>query len=475
MQDRLARSPAAAIAADVIAWLERLAPVDSRRAFKTVREAQQAFEGLVSGGALAMGITPARVKGVLTAIAALAEAPASPASIETPSSGSQELAPSIRTSAPERADARGTASATVDAAAGATAGTDADIDIEALLALEAELEGGTSAPAPAAPFERHPSSAPSVGSPAVVLPVPEPVAAEPTVPEPTVPESVVLEPVVPEPLGLEPVVPEPFVPAKPDVEPALDALALERHDLERQFAALLDTVAPADEAPIHLIPETPLTSEPLVDARVLWSSMPADVTDLAEPIVDAVADDAALSMLVDDAVDADVPEAVPVPDVDAEAVVDAVSEVPEVLVSEEPIVVPQADEPLLAATVEHVPSDWWKEALPWRVEEQATPESAAVGEDFGYLSLDDIEARATDVEPVPEAELGVAADAPLEATTTNRRRPTPPRSPPSPPRLNPRAWRALAMLPVRSPTSTSSSKSKSRPRPTRRPRYRWRR
>ena len=90
-QDRLARSPAAGIAGDVMAWLERLAPVDSRRAFKTVREAQQAFEVLVSGSALAMGITPARVKGAVAAVTAITPAPA--VTLDAPSAPAVVAAP----------------------------------------------------------------------------------------------------------------------------------------------------------------------------------------------------------------------------------------------------------------------------------------------------------------------------------------------------------------------------------------------
>ncbi len=71
VHDRLGRSPSAAVAGDVVAFLERLAPVDSRRAFKTVREAQQAYEGLVAGSATSMGVTLARVKAVFAAAAAL--------------------------------------------------------------------------------------------------------------------------------------------------------------------------------------------------------------------------------------------------------------------------------------------------------------------------------------------------------------------------------------------------------------------
>ena len=80
VQDRLGRSPSAPIASDVVAVLERLAPVDSRRAFKTVRDAQQALEGLFSGGGAALGASPARVKSVVAAVAAIAAAEAPAAS-----------------------------------------------------------------------------------------------------------------------------------------------------------------------------------------------------------------------------------------------------------------------------------------------------------------------------------------------------------------------------------------------------------
>ena len=195
---------------------------------------------------------------------------------------------------------------------------------------------------------------------------------------------------------------------------------------------------------MHLIPETPDTSEPLVDARVLWSSMPAadaietvSADGIEEPVTPWLPEP--LPVPVDEA-DAEGP--VPFADTSIFAQLDAS---PEEHTSVAPV-----DEPLPAAAIEHVPAEWWKEALPWREEPQASatydepagaieptsaliaadalvaedePSSARVGEDFGYLSLDTIDAQAEavalsedgerqiDIEPVPSTDALVSGEA----------------------------------------------------------------
>ncbi|WP_239489136.1 PEGA domain-containing protein [Luteitalea sp. TBR-22] len=369
IQDRLARSPAAAIAGDVVAWLERLAPLDSRRAFTSAREAQQAYEALVAGGATAMGLTSARVKGVVAAVAALAPAPAADQDTAqaSPAVGNAEGVAAVATSGAEAASV-----------------TEEAIDIEALLRLEAELEGGNS-------------------------PGPDPVTAAVRATR-----------------------------AAPPTTVSLETLEQERRELQQQFASLVDAVAPPiDAAPVHLIPETPPTSEPLVDERVRWSSMPAaDLTDVpatpersAEvateeldvlPTLGAVVEDLA-SGPADEAVVAPAdPALAPVP-LELEHAELQVPDETELLSDElpfrvEPIVVIAPVEPAPSAAIEHVPADWWREALPWRDEDHAAPvgsealgpvagdepqvvdaveEVPPVGEHFGYLTLDAIEARAS--------------------------------------------------------------------------------
>ncbi len=354
-QDRLAKSAAAGVAAEVVAWLERLVPVESRRAFKTVREAQHAFEGLVSGTASAMGVSSARVKAVMAAVSAMAAVPATsePAAPTAPTP-SADTAPAIAWTSPA-----GPATDPEQAPV-----PEDDIDIEALLRLEAELEA--------------------------------------------------------------------------DDEPGggtLDAIARERVDLERQFADIVAAVAPVDDGPVHLIPETPATSEPLVDARVLWSSMPADpdcdpvaavdataadATAVDATAADAIAADAiAADAIAADAVAADAvaEQSSPVdvtptrddsPPLSRESVGDGVPLEPRVegsvadpvtvgsplavewsdhwqpnAVSDttredadhagpvapvmEPLVVVPLDPPP-AAAIDYVPAAWWREALPWRAD-----------------------------------------------------------------------------------------------------------
>lgn len=299
VQDRLAHSKAKGVAGDVVAWLERLMPVDSRRAFKSVREAQQAYEGLVSTGASAMGVTTARLKSVMAAIAEMGATAAKPAP-EPPADALPETpAVVVNAQAP---------------AAVASPAAPIDIDIEALLRLEAELEGEATLPA----------EAPRMPAPvAAIVPVP--------------------------------------------AAPALDALHSERADLEKQFADLVQSVAPAEDPPVHLIPEVPAESEPLVHAHVLWSSMPAsDADESLAPSSGALSDEQAEPVFEE-----------PLPwerDATPDVVVETAEDVVESPFFGEPIVIGSSSEPVPAAAMEHVPAEWWKEALPWRDGEAAGAE-----------------------------------------------------------------------------------------------------
>ena len=91
VQDRLGRSSASAIAAEVTAFIERLAPLDSRRAFKGVREAQQAYEKLITGAATSMGATSARAKTVHAAVMALGPAATAAVPAATPETATAEV------------------------------------------------------------------------------------------------------------------------------------------------------------------------------------------------------------------------------------------------------------------------------------------------------------------------------------------------------------------------------------------------
>lgn len=372
VQDRLARSPSAQIANQVVGVLERLAPVDSRKAFKTVREAQQALEGLFAGGGAALGASPTRIKGVMAAVAAIAatEAPAASVAEDVAQAAAPiVVASSHAVAAPHAVKPH----APVQAQAGAPApATDGEIDIEALLALEAELEGGTS---PAGP----PAAQLAAGS------------------APQGPEThSVAEPVVP-------------VAMPADDDRPLDALAQERLDLERQFAELVASVAPpATDQAVHLIPETPATSEPLVDARVLWSSMPAvdepDTTATIEPAAPP-SEDVVLLAAIEAAVPADDDARVPFADtsVFSRLGLDAGTE-PGHVVAEE--------EPRPAAAIEHVPAEWWKEALPWRDEREPDVEAlgSSANDDLAVEGDTDAE-RVAETAPQGEAVPVMAADA----------------------------------------------------------------
>lgn len=353
-QDKLARSPLAAIATDLVGWVERLVPVESRRAFTTVKEAQQAFEAFVSARATAMIIAPARVKGLMSAVAAL----------------SASTAPAVAAATTDGAAPTAEHAAAIEVASVPPAETAADaadeIDIDALLRLEAELEG-------------DPASLPAT-------------AVEPR--EPITPLSVV-------PAELDEVSPERVAAAPSAVQdlapPTLEALEHERADLERQFAALVAAVAPApslDDAPaVRLRPETPETVDaPLVDPLVRWSSMPA--SDLPETPHSREEDLAPAPVSGDDADGSAAPE---LPAFSFEPLV---------------IAVPEADAP--AAALDHVPTEWWREALPWRDEPAAPSVEPAV--DMSAVSSEPVIASETlFVEPIVET---IVETADGEATST---------------------------------------------------------
>ncbi|HTV02538.1 MAG TPA: PEGA domain-containing protein, partial [Luteitalea sp.] len=337
-QDRLAKSPAGPIAVGLASWIERLMPVESKKAFGSVREAQQAFEALVSPKASAIGLAPARVKGVLAAIAAISAQTPAPASPPEPASAIVITAP--------------VAEPPVSAPASD------DIDIEALLRLEAELEGGT-APVPT----------PLFGG----LPMAQPDASDEVLPEVVAPPVTEGEAVAAEPAPAAANEPEPeadALPAMPDAVPVdevvlavaaeqaeaaapLDVIAQERVDLERQLAALVDAVAPPAAA-VRLIPETPATAEPLVDARVLWSSMPG-----ADALETTVSDN---------------PTSTDVASRDGAADEQAATHVEPFVFA--PIAIQRTDDAAPAAALDAVPSEWWREALPWRDEAATTVETS---------------------------------------------------------------------------------------------------
>ena len=303
VQDRLAKSPAAAIAGDVVAWLERLVPVDSRRTFATVRQAQQAYEALVSGGAAAMGISLARVKGVMAAVGAIGVSaptdagpaaapvivPATAVTIASPLRESADDAPVPLVSPPPADDVV------------LTSADDSAIDIEALLALEAELEGG----------------------------------------------------------GRN-----------------LETIAREREGLEKQFADLVESVAPSEtDAAVRLIPETPAATEPLIDDRVRWSSMPVE-TDVVAPVVadeqpapnaeafsEPVGDDVCAPSVAAAAETHEALVEVGITEHDEDVVVGIFAA--DQLASPS-VEIHAADVEPSDAALDRSPAEWWRDALPWR-------------------------------------------------------------------------------------------------------------
>ncbi len=260
---------------------------------------------------------------------------------------------------------------------------DEDIDIAALLALEAELEGGT---APArVPVDVTQAAHPADGDP-VGIDVPD---------------------------------------DSPEPEPCeagdLAALAQQRLDLERQFADLVAAVAPAVDAVVPSPPASAWTSEPLVAARVLWSSMPvaehggegAPAPAPAEPLHLAWAAESHATLPAEPDSDLDLPvpfanvhlfthveDAPPSaePDTETEMADDAVATPPSAEAADETAlaalhvvdVEPEVDaagepESLTAAAEavepwhpdaapDYARAEWWKEALPWREVVQARPE-----------------------------------------------------------------------------------------------------
>src|SRR5690606_36078463 len=147
---RLGRSTGAAQARELHAWLERLLPIESRRPFTTVKEAQLAFEALISAPAASLGMSPAKVRGLVSECVALGSPASGPDTSSTDAAASEPAA--SETSAPP----------VVVAGAGETS-ADAEVDVEALLRLAAELEaaGGepaaVSSPAPDADAPEEPA------------------------------------------------------------------------------------------------------------------------------------------------------------------------------------------------------------------------------------------------------------------------------------------------------------------------------
>ena len=246
VQNRLGRSAASRIARDVQSWLERLLPIESRNPFTAVKDAQLAFEALVSSPGASFGMSPARVKALLSACAALeVEAPApdaapapAPATVEPDTTAPVDVAtcdvgadttPLVPHAAPLQEVALG--AATVDV-----------LDIEALLRLAAELEAASeSSPAADAPA----ASAPPVPPAPLLELVPDVEQAEPTAEEVRAVEH---EIDLAAPLAL-------ITESRPpdtqvwDVQPdSLVELANERVVLHQRFADLLAQVAPEPES-----------------------------------------------------------------------------------------------------------------------------------------------------------------------------------------------------------------------------------
>jgi len=269
-----------------------------------------------------------------------------------------------------------------------------EIDIEALLRLEAELEGdGDVAPSlvvaeaavvaePA--FEPDPEPEPAPASESPLPPEMEGAPASDTGPEL---EAVALVDAPPD------VVAEALsdVVAPAHEEPSLEAIAQERVDLERQFAELLDSVAPADEGPadeepVALVPPRPETSEPLVDVRVMWSSMPA--TDIVDDTVGESAGQTGEDILTSEDGTEPLIEPLVQPLVETFGQIDA---------SVEPV---ESTE----ASVET--SGWWREALPWRTD---VADATAVSTE-SMVAPTPVFEEAVAIEPVPAFDEVVAVE-----------------------------------------------------------------
>lgn len=250
VQNRLGRSTASPIARDVQSWLERLLPIESRNPFTAVKDAQLAFEALVSSPASALGMSPAKVKSLLTACAALDSVPGVPATAaEAPA---QSTTPDARTAPlevvtpPSPVDVtHAVEEATPPAAVAATADvpdavTSVEVDIEALLRLAAELDAAA---------DPVPMAAPPVPAPALFELVADVDQAEPTA---DITDS------------------HPAEAHVWDVRPdSLVELAHERVELHQLFADLLAKVAPEPEDSADDVPPSSLVQD-----TVRWSFEP---------------------------------------------------------------------------------------------------------------------------------------------------------------------------------------------------------
>ncbi|MBA2355812.1 MAG: hypothetical protein H0V80_14240, partial [Acidobacteria bacterium] len=334
-----------------------------------MREAQHAYEALVSGRASAAGIAPARVKAVLLAMAALetSTTAASPAAAEVPADAPAPILAVVARGAPapdppvgEARDSDPAAQPALEAPLAAS--SDDEVDIEALLRLEDELEAAAGMP---------------VGD----------VVTMPALCAPPVPPSrrrTSRRDATPEPDAAD--APEP---------PSLATLQQERAHLERHFADIVAAIAPIDAQPAHpvsahpegaersaahsatahetapetareiavdspaevvaveapalpvepevirLVPEVPATGGPLIDEIVRWRSMPIDepspiaatpIDELAPTGEPSRSDESAPTGVAAGLVDGDAPSAC-----------------------------------------------WWADALPWRAEraEDTSPPTAA--------------------------------------------------------------------------------------------------
>lgn len=269
---RLGRATGTAQARELQAWLERLLPIESRRPFTTVKEAQLAFEALISAPASSLGMSPAKVRGLVSECAALA------ASAKVPDPATPEQAPSGETAstadaAPIVLAAPSEAGVAVgqpdpaeapDAAPDVLADTgtgDGDVDVEALLRLAAELEAAGSSEPPSQ-AEATPVIAAPDGS---ALPAPFEVVEEEPQEEPSAADvdAVAEEVDLGERLALltesRPPQPVTWQVSADD----LTHIATERDALRQQFADILSLVAPE-----------PAPTEPLVHPTIRWTFEP---------------------------------------------------------------------------------------------------------------------------------------------------------------------------------------------------------
>lgn len=265
--ERLARRTTSRVARELHAWLERLLPVDTRHPFASVKEAQLAFEALVSSPGASLGMSPAQVKSLLDRCIALDSAPAQPGEVcDVPSSSfvAVPLLTGVDPIAPSQ-----------DVAALPEPGMD-EVDIEELLRLAAELDEASDGHPVVSEWQPDADSALPAAEAAVL-----PDSVEVTTLHPpghvevAAEDAWTIEPVCLLPTHVGPRLElvadiEQVDPTAEDVlaveqEIDLAGLAAQRVELQQRFADLLAQVAPPQE------PFVP----PLVHDAVRWTFEPA--------------------------------------------------------------------------------------------------------------------------------------------------------------------------------------------------------